>query len=759
MTPLEAGDGAERLSSAVARIRAYEPSTLWIVWVVLVLYSLPLFATFVSLLKVDVKGGVEGRVRRRDRHQRIREQPPRANRCHSEAKGSNTPLGWLSVAAACVSWQPSLMITATKYPPTRLSGKRSGPAKRAAGNIRVSDFGIRDRLLLSLSTALLILALALPALPGIVEASDVRRGSSGPETCFAAPGGIVKAQDIILAMKAAGPELDCRGRTIQGDLNLFELPVRLGPSGKEEKLIARPLNFRDALFKGIVATWDQKTKPGDQPVRFAERFDARNARFQDAASFDGTVFEAAADFGDARFQKMASFTEATFAKPVTFRSARFDERALFTKTTFRDEADFAIATFNWIAFFPDSTFSHPSQEGANFLYTRFNDNAVFARAKFKGVAKFVATRFRGPTYFSDATFEDQVWFTGGARFDDSVTFRRAKFTRTDLMKPSGERQGPRAPVLFNGVVFSGDANFAETRFGHADFGRLEGLPTDIGIDTIFHRKADFRGATFESLGVWSVIFESEAQFSRADLGKRVEATDVDIAKASMHITWDQFLIDGKPKFLWQGVFKEGELQSGNRDARRALFDFLAVLERNFRERGQLLDAGEVHYLAEDLKRMDKGLGDRVLDTIFSKGVYGYGVRPSHQIWLAFFLIVGFGFAYVRRDALRYEPAERRAFRLRITDIPVNWSGGTEDSRDPSLRTSDPGSAIWRYVRGLTFSWYVFSKIGFGGVVASRTYAVVVVAEWVLGAAVWIVFLVNLANRWPLLHRLVTMAVP
>src|SRR5437773_7576813 len=44
-----------RVSLAVARIRAYEPSTLWIVWVVLALYALPLLATFAALLGVDVK--------------------------------------------------------------------------------------------------------------------------------------------------------------------------------------------------------------------------------------------------------------------------------------------------------------------------------------------------------------------------------------------------------------------------------------------------------------------------------------------------------------------------------------------------------------------------------------------------------------------------------------------------------------------------------------------------------------------------------
>ncbi len=378
----------------------------------------------------------------------------------------------------------------------------------------------------------------------------------------------------------------------------------------------------------MITTWDQKKDLGDQPpVRFAEWVDSGGARFEGAVNFDGAVFEANANFADASFHKMASFTRAIFQKPVTFRSAQFDERALFSKTRFRNETDFAIATFNWIAFFPDSTFSYPPQEGANFLFTRFNGDAVFARAKFKGIARFVGTRFRGLAYFSDVMFEDQAWFAGGARFDDTVTFRRAQFTRTDRVEPKEKAQRPRAPALFHGVVFSGDANFADATFGHVDFGQLEWIPAEIGADTVFQRRADFRRTKFASLGLWRVIFQSEVRFSGANLGNLVEVTEVDIAKASVHMTWDQLLNDGKPKFRWQGVFPEATLQTGDKEASRAFFDFLTALERNFRERSQLGDAGEVHHLAEDLKRMEESPVYRMLDTIFLKGVYGYGVRP------------------------------------------------------------------------------------------------------------------------------------
>jgi hypothetical protein len=45
----------KRWSAAVTRIRSWEPSTLWIVWVVLLLYALPLISAFGALLATDVK--------------------------------------------------------------------------------------------------------------------------------------------------------------------------------------------------------------------------------------------------------------------------------------------------------------------------------------------------------------------------------------------------------------------------------------------------------------------------------------------------------------------------------------------------------------------------------------------------------------------------------------------------------------------------------------------------------------------------------
>jgi uncharacterized protein YjbI with pentapeptide repeats len=606
------------------------------------------------------------------------------------------------------------------------------------------------RILFSLSVTLLSLALAPPTPASTPRAGNEASSQTIPSNAGAsAPtqGKIVKADDIILALKnlKQGQKLDYRGRTIEGNLDLFDLQETDVPSGKE-RVVMGSLDFRDAVFLGTITTWDQGAEFQGQPkVRFASTLNCTGAQFHGDVNFDGAVFDDHADFGSVLFHKMASFTEATFKEFAEFRSAQFDGRALFPLADFRVKADFAIATFNWIAFFPDSKFS---KDGADFLYARFNNDAVFARAGFKGLARFVGTHFRGPASFSDATFEDQVWFAGGARFDDTVTFRRAKFTRIDPVTGTGR---PRPPALFQGVTFSGEANFADSQFAQVEFGQLVGNQAEIGMDTVFRQRADFRGTRFGTLSLRRVSFQSDVDFSAADLGGLIDVTEMDIGRAAVHIKWAQLLNkDGKPKFQWQGLFEKATLLQGHEPDRRDLFAFLAALEKTFQRDDQLGDAGEVHYFAADLKRRERPFVSRVLDTVFLKGIYGYGVSPMHQFWLSLLFIAGFGLAYLKHDALHGGQLKSRPFRLRIAEIPVDWSGAG-DALDASVRTS----LGWRYWRGLSFSSCVFNKMGYGGVEASRSYAGVVMVEWVVGAVLWSLFLWNLSSELPILNRFVS----
>ena len=544
----------------------------------------------------------------------------------------------------------------------------------------------------------------------------------------------IRAGDIINALKNSKPkdQLDYSGTTIEGDLNLFELPA-IDPT-QNERVVAATLNFNNAVFLGNISTWHQNADEEDwkQPrVRFKETVNFRHARFMGDVNFDFAIFEKNCAFGS-HFHKMGSFTDATFEGSASFHSAQFDGRALFRRAIFRREAVFAITMFKWIAFFEEAKFA--KDESANFLFARFFDSANFSRAEFHGWARFVGTQFQGPASFSDATFHDQAWFAGGARFDNTITFRRAQFLLKDDVQDVG---GLRAPVLFNGVIFSGAANFADSKFEHVNFGQIDWLRAETGLNTTFKQRADFRNAEFTKLGLRRVSFQSGVDFANAAFGTHIDVTDTDIGQADLYWKWSQLSdADGNPKFTWQAPSDR--------------FAFLSSLKAKFQKSGALADAGEVHYFMEDLKRREKNTAARLWDTVFLKGIYGYGVRPLHQIWTALLLIAAFALIYARPGVLRQDQTEPRKFRLRVTDFPVDWTNSGSSFSAPTKISFGT-----RYLRALGFSSSVFIKLGFGGIAAARNYWWIVIIEALVGAVFWVLLLINLSNRWPLLHKLMT----
>lgn len=581
---------------------------------------------------------------------------------------------------------------------------------------------------------LLVIGIA-SGLSGTVRAEEITTSGQGRK---------LRAADIINALKNSKPtdQLDYSGLTIEGNLNLFELPETLG----QERVVLASLNFTNAVFLGSISTWDQG--PGkeysNQPrVRFRAPVNFGHARFMGDVNFDLAIFEKDARFSS-QFHEMGSFTDAIFEDKVSFHSAQFDGRALFRRAIFRREAEFAITIFKWIAFFDEARFA--KDERANFLYARFLDYANFSKVEFNGIARFVGTQFQGPASFSDAKFHDQAWFAGGARFDNTLTFRRAEFFRTGTVQDLG---GLRAPVLFNGVIFSGEANFADSKFKQVDFGQIDWLRAEIGLNTTFKQRADFRNTEFEKLGLRRVSFQDATDFTNATFRTEIDVTDIDVGRADLYWKWSQLTDNhGNAKFSWQ-VNERGtpEEQQAARSNRLAL---LSSLKAKFQKSEALADAGEVHYFVEDSKRRDKTIPARWLDTVFLKGIFGYGVRPSHQIWTAILLISAFALIYGRRGVLRRDQTEPRKFRLRVADFPVDWTNSGSSFGKPT-RTS----SVRRYLRALEFSSSVFIKVGFGGIVAARDYRWIVIIEAAVGAIFWFLLLYNLSNRWPLLHKLIT----
>lgn len=593
--------------------------------------------------------------------------------------------------------------------------------------------------------------------PPAGQDSVVSSGNQGPVTSSRT----VSAESILAALQEEGLALDYSGQTIEGDLDLTKLPTtRNADNSGDERVVRRELTFSKATFKGSIFTTDERSNVPwrNQPrVRFAKDVNCRDARFLESVSLENVDFDGLAAFSSARFHRMASFMGSTFKQRAAFRSTEFTERALFSEAKFFGETDFAIATFHWFAFFLKTTFPKVP-DGGNFLRTRFNGEAIFSGATFDGLARFVGTRFHGLSSFSDVKFNDQVHFAGGARFDDIASFRRAKFTHADLIQDPEAR--PRPPVVFSGVIFAGDAHFAQAEFNHVSFAPLEGLDVEHGTDTVFRQKADFRGATCSSINLRRVSFGTDLDLTGATLGSRPHLTEIDLSQADMNLKWEQLVENGRPKFVWQDVFEDGQLKRPNatdresvqsRRAETKFFAFLATLEEKFRKAGQLSDAAEVSYLASDLRRRQRSSIGQVTDTILFKWIYGYGVSPWNQVVLSFLIIVIFSFLYRKPGAIK---PSGQPIRLRIAEIPIDSSTAPHPSTDSSETKQ---SRIRRYLRSLWFSAAVFLKVGFGNLWADRRYAAVVVAEWIIGLFVWALFLVNLSNRWPLLHRLVVLA--
>lgn len=607
---------------------------------------------------------------------------------------------------------------------------------------------VRKKAAFLLVGAIFLMGWERPAAAGSREAGDGPFPSETPadsEPSLEAEKKIVKASEIMDALKTEGGELDCRNCIIEGRIDFSKIPVEPvsdADPGKMVVVIKRALNFRGAQFKGPIFA--------ENPVKFLYPVRFTGARFGGHVTLIGAIFEQGAYFGDAQFTKMSCFNDATFKRHAGFRGAQFDERALFQNAVFEGQADFAIAKFNWLAFFVETKFRYPESMGANFLFTRFKGDTIFSKAEFDGIARFIGTSFLGPAHFSECIFRKNAWFAGGTHFDNNVTFKGSQF----LMAPAaGNKKEPSLPpVLFSGVIFSWDAVFSKVRFGRVAFSEMPG-PTAIGRDTVFRKRADFREAAFETLDLRRVIFESDADFSRADLGKEVELTDVDIEQANLRLNWKQFLgSDGRPKLRWKGGhgYEASNLPDDNGQGFNSFIRFLTFLERNFRRHEKLADAGRVHYFMEDLKRRKSTGMTWLLDSIFYKGIFGYGVKPWHQVCAAVLFIALFGLAYTRRGVLLFMPAEERKFRLRITDIPVSWSDGKES---PGIEGGDAGSYMRRYRQGLSFSFYVFTKMGYGGVYVAGRLKYVVLAEWVIGMAVVVSFLINLSNTLPVLQRL------
>ena len=469
--------------------------------------------------------------------------------------------------------------------------------------------------------------------------------------------------------------------------------------------------------------------------------------------FDNAVFKENVTFERAHFHKWVSFKKSTFKKFAHFHSAQFDNIARFDNIQFENNANFAYTTFNSLAFFHRAKFLLPESEwGANFLFTRFNRDSIFSNTHFASNANFIYTQFHGRSYFSNSTFDNQACFSG-VLFDDDVTFKDAKFLKNS---PISRKEGgaPREPVFFGGVVFSGNAVFSNVIFGRVAFCDV-GTEVDTGINTIFQKKADFRDATFGTLNLRGAIFQSTVDFSGAVFRGWVNFTNVDIESASINLKWNQLLDEHKKWFF----FNEVEVKFYSDDS------FLSTLKKKFEENMQPDDAGKVRYLKADktyVKKRESGSFRDwlylILDYLFLRLCFGYGVNPWQQLYTSLFLIFLFTLLYMPPNALQYDQTRKnksKIYRI-IKNFLIDFPVEKEMLVSPDTKIMKPKSFFSLYLKGFYFSFFIFTKIGFTGLYYSGKYRWAVILEWIFGFIFWALFLYNISNVFPPIYRLITM---
>ena len=340
--------------------------------------------------------------------------------------------------------------------------------------------------------------------------------------------------------------LDLSGATV-GAIDLTNATVRVpvilddadvGTVTLDDTTFEHDTTANGATIDGFVA--HETTFRGNaefEAATLTDRFDCREATFEDNVYFDGATFEASAAFSAASFYGASNrlgdntrFREATFRGEADFRQADF-EFTRFDDATFEAEAIFEEATFEGDAAFTGTVF----EARADFDETRCDGDISFDDVTFGAQADFRGVAYRGGArnLEDDATFEGSN-FEGEADFEKSV-FRYTNFDAATFASLAHFQECVwNDDAHFRNTSFEGTADFDEARFGgDADFtgsefgvdcvfrgaefqGRDNHLDTAATfVDVSFAGDADFDNAVFEAATFTDVVFDGLLDFRKA----------------------------------------------------------------------------------------------------------------------------------------------------------------------------------------------------------------------------------------------------
>ncbi|MEX2646894.1 MAG: pentapeptide repeat-containing protein [Gaiellaceae bacterium] len=341
-------------------------------------------------------------------------------------------------------------------------------------------------------------------------------------------------------------------------------------------------------------------------------------------------FSHVVDLSESEIRGRLDLAGARFGAPVTFARAQlgaadlalavFDEAARFDGARFEGAADFSGAEFHGSGSFAGAIFG----DGVSFASAEFGSFADFSTVEVAGAGRFAGARFVERVDFAAASFD-------GSGADPSLDFHRASFedgATFFLADVAG-------PARFSRATSSGDLSFQDVRLrGDVDFSTVRFLGPVSFSDALVEGSVSFDQADVAELDLQGARFERlRLPFGR-ESGGRIRSLRLDLDDAA--------LVDGP-----------GD------DDRPAQEAALALLERGARAADDLETANDARVRRLTIARERKGPLGRSLDLSFNYGVWGYGVRPYHQlIAIAGLLALGAGVRWARRRPTRPSEAAR-----------------------------------------------------------------------------------------------------
>jgi len=382
---------------------------------------------------------------------------------------------------------------------------------------------------------------------------------------------------------------------------------------------------------------------------FSHVVDLSESEIRGRLDLAGARFGAPVTFARARLAA-AELALAVFDAAARFDGARFDRAAGFSGVEFHGSGSFAGAIF---------------RDGVSFASAEFGSFADFSAVEVNGAARFAGARFVERVDFAAANFDrsgaDPPLDFSRASFEDGATFFLADVA---------------GPARFSRATSSGDLSFQDVRIrGDVDFSTVRFLGPVSFSDAVVDGSVSFDQADVSELDLEGAQFDRlRLPFGRGS-GGRIRSLRLDLDDAA--------LVDGP-----------GD------DDRPAQEAALALLERGARAADDLETANDARVRRLTIARQRKGPLARGLDLSFNYGLWGYGVRPFHQlIGIAGLLALGTGARWAMRRPQR-RTGEKR-LRGAVEDLG--------ETLGALLRLRPPGG-FWSVAEYLVFKLLIVSFV-------------------------------------------------